>query len=281
MKPFVLITGSSSGIGLDSARVLIEHGYRVIGTVRREEDGVRVCEQLGEAFLPLLLDVTDSAALPEAVRQVEALVGSHGLAALVNSAGIGSPSGPLMLQPLAEIRSMFETNLFGLIAVTQSFLPLLGARSDHQGRVGRVINMSSVSGRLSTPLTGCYAATKHALEAISDALRVEMRIYGIEVVLIEPGPIRTPIWSKAQPDPRYLSTDYAEAMQALQGLVAHSVDTGASVGKVSQTVLEAVRAAKPKARYPLNSMWYLTALLPRALLDRILAQKLSLRRRQG
>ncbi|MNF88124.1 short chain dehydrogenase [compost metagenome] len=107
-----------------------------------------------------------------------------------------------------------------------------------------------------------------------------MRIYGIEVVLIEPGPIRTPIWSKAQPDPRYLGTDYSDAMQALQGLVAHSAATGAPVGKVSQTVLEAVRVARPKARYPLNSMWYLVALLPRALLDRILAQKLSLRRRQ-
>lgn len=280
MSRYVLITGASSGIGQDSARLLIEHGYRVIGSVRNAADGERVRSLLGEAFVPLLLDVTDNAGLPAAVAQVEALVGPEGLVALVNNAGIASPSGPLMLQPLSEIRSMFETNLFGLIAVTQAFLPLLGARRDYPGKPGRLINISSVSGRISTPLTGCYAASKHALEAVSDALRVELGIFGIEVVAIEPGPIRTPIWSKAQSDPRYVGSDYEGAMQAVLGLVAENSLKGAPVQKVSQAVLNAIQAPRPKARYPLNPMWYLVRLLPTRLLDRLLAKKMALSQRR-
>jgi NAD(P)-dependent dehydrogenase (short-subunit alcohol dehydrogenase family) len=279
MKAFILITGVSTGIGLDSARLLIEQGYRVIGSVRRREDAARVRAMLGADFFPLQLDVTDSAALPAAVREVEALVGEQGLAALVNNAGIASPCGPLLLQPLAEIRGMFETNLFGLLAVTQAFLPLLGARHGHSGPAGRLINISSVSGRLATPLTGAYAASKHALEALTDALRVELGIYGIEVVAIEPGPIRTPLWGKAQPDPRYLGGDYAAPMQALQGLMAAHAVQGAPVAKVSRAVLAALQSARPKARYPLRPMWYLVPLLPRRWLDRLLAKKLGLSRR--
>lgn len=279
MLPVVLITGVSSGIGLDSARLLIARGYCVIGTLRQEEEGQRLRAELGEAFIPLLLDVTDQAALPAAVRQVEALVGDAGLAALVNNAGIASPSGPLLLQPLAEIRSMFEVNLFGLLAVTQAFAPLLGARRGHGGPAGRLINIGSVSGRVSTPLSGCYAATKHALEAVSDALRVELGIYGIEVVTIEPGPIRTPIWDKAKPDPRYIGTDYQAAMQALFALVALNARHGAPVSKVSQAVLGAIEAPRPKSRYPLHALWYLAALLPDRWLDRLLAKRMALPRK--
>lgn len=228
--------------------------------------------------MPLLLDVTDPQALPAAVRQVEEWVGEGGLAALVNNAGIASPSGPLLLQPLAEIRHMFETNLFGLLAVTQAFAPLLGA---YQGcaHTGRLINISSIAGRVAAPLTGCDAATKHALEAVSDALRVELGIYGIEVVLIEPGPIRTPIWDKAKPDLRYVGTEYQGAMQALLDKVALNSAQGAPVATVSQAVLTAIRAARPKPRYPLHRMWWLAALLPTRWLDRMLARRTALPRR--
>ena len=275
MKPFVLITGASSGIGMDCARRLVEQGYRVIGTVRRDEDGLRIRDMLGEDFTPLLLDVTHAGALDGAVRRVEALVGDAGLAALVNNAGIASPSGPLLLQPLEEIRGMFEVNLFGLLAVIQAFAPLLGARkgSDHPGRL---INISSVSGRVATPMTGAYAASKHALEAFSDTLRVELGIYGIEVVAIEPGPIRTPIWDKACPEPRYLGTDYEPALNALLDLARLNAKKGAPVARVSQAVLHALRTSSPKPRYPLSPMWHLAALLPSRWIDRILAKKLAL-----
>ncbi|SDS10119.1 SDR family oxidoreductase [Pseudomonas oryzae] len=278
MKPFVLITGASSGIGLDCARLLVEQGYRVIGTVRREEDGLRLRDMLGADFTPLLLDVTHAGSLGGAVRRVEALVGADGLAALVNNAGIASPNGPLLLQPLEEIRGMFEVNLFGLLAVIQAFAPLLGARKG-SARPGRLINISSVSGRVATPLTGAYAASKHALEAFNDTLRIELGIYGIEVVAIEPGPIRTPIWGKAKPDPRYAGTDYEPAIHALLDLAAQNARKGAQVERVSQAVLHGLRTPRPKPRYPLHPMWRLAALLPTRWIDRILARKMALPRR--
>ncbi|ERI51345.1 hypothetical protein N878_22945 [Pseudomonas sp. EGD-AK9] len=280
MQPFVLITGVSSGIGLACARLLLDQGYRVIGTLRRQDEAARLREQLGEAFHPLLLDVTDQAALPDAVRQVEAWVSGQGLAALINNAGIASPTGPLLLQPLAEMRAMFEVNLFGLIGVTQAFAPLLGAGPGRAGR-GRLINIGSVSGRLTTPLAGCYAASKHALEAVSDALRVELGIYGIEVVLIEPGPIRTAIWGKVKADPRYAGTDYQAAVQALLERVERSARQGAAVERVSLAVLRAIRASRPKPRYPLHPMWHLAAWLPTRWRDRLLAGRGALPRRSS
>jgi NAD(P)-dependent dehydrogenase (short-subunit alcohol dehydrogenase family) len=278
MKAFVMITGASSGIGLDCARLLLEQGYRVIGTLRTQADAERLQSELGEDFLPLLLDMARPDAWPEALRQVQAWVGEQGLAALVNNAGIASPNGPLLLQPLDEIRGMFEVNLFGLLGLIQALGPLLGAYPGSV-RPGRIINISSMSARVVTPMTGCYAASKHALEGLSDALRLELAIYGIEVVLIEPGPIRTPIWSKARPDPRYVESDYAEAMAALQRLVALNAEQGAPVSRVSQAVLTALEAPRPKARYPLHPMWYLARWLPTRLLDRLLGKKLSLPRR--
>ena len=128
MTKAVVITGVSTGIGFATAQMLIARGYRVFGSVRKAADGERVREQLGEAFTPLLFDVTDSAALPAAVAQVQATVGEQGLAGLINNAGV-APSGPLMHASLEEVRQAFEVKVFGLLAVTQAFLPLLGARA--------------------------------------------------------------------------------------------------------------------------------------------------------
>jgi len=265
----------SSGIGLECARLLTEQGYRVIGTLRQADEAERLRLILGPRFQPLLLDITDHEALPAAVRQVQEWLGEMPLRALVNNAGIASPSGPLLLQPLDEMRAMFEVNLFGAIALTQAFAPLLRARP---GQPARLVNIGSVSGRVTTPLTGCYAATKHALEAVSDALRIELRPYGIEVVLIEPGPIRTPIWGKARADSRYATGPYAEPMQALQRLVVRNAEQGAPVARVGAAVLAAIQARRVRARYPLHAMWHLGRWLPTGLLDRMLAGKMGLRR---
>lgn len=275
MNETVLITGVSSGIGLDCTRLLLERGYRVIGTLRGVQEAERLRLAFGPQFLPLLLDVTEQAALPRAVQQVRDWLGGRPLCALVNNAGIASPGGPLVLQPLDEMRAMFEVNLFGVLGLTQAFVPLLASRP---GRPARLINIGSVSGRVATPLTGCYAATKHALEAASDALRVELRPLGIEVVLIEPGPIRTPIWSKVQDDPRYAAGPYGVPMQALQALVRRNAERGAPVERVSKAVLHALEIRKPRARYPLHRMWHLARWLPTRLLDHLLAGKTGLRR---
>ncbi|QKE63521.1 SDR family oxidoreductase [Aquipseudomonas campi] len=279
MKPFVMITGVSSGIGLDCARLLLRRGYRVIGTLRSEADARRLSGELGDDFLPLLLDVSKAQDLPAALRQVEGWVGQQGLAALVNNAGIASPCGPLLLQPLAEIRGLFEVNLFGLLAVIQAFAPLLGAYAGSE-RAGRLINLGSMSGRVATPLTGSYAASKHALEAVSDVLRVELAIYGIDVVLIEPGPIRTAIWDKAPDYHCYQGTDYQAGMAALGTMMAANAERGAAPALVSQAILRAIEAPRPKARYPLHPLWHLARWLPTRLLDRLMARRVGLSARR-
>ncbi len=277
MNRYVLITGTSSGIGLDCARLLIEQGYRVIGTLRKASDAERVKTRLGASFIPLLLDVTDLSAIPAAITEVSALVGDNGLAALVNNAGIASPNAPLGLQPLAEIRAMFEVNVMGLLALTQACLPLLGARHGCS-KPGRIINIGSTSGAIATPMAGSYAISKFAVEAISDTLRRELSIYGIQVAVVEPGPIKTPIWSKAERDTRYAQSDFAPALEALHQLAEQMAEQGAPVTTVSRAVLHAISSARPKPRYPLNPMWQLNRLLPTRLFDRLINGKFNLRR---
>ncbi len=164
----VVITGVSSGIGFDGARYLVERGWHVFGSVRRTADGERVRAELGEGFTPLFFDVTDEGAIKTAAGQVSERIGETGLWGLVNNAGIAVP-GPLMHLPLEEFRQQLEINVTGQLAVTQAFLPLLGVRKNASHPPGRIVNISSVSGRIAYPFLGPFAASKHALEALSDA----------------------------------------------------------------------------------------------------------------
>src|SRR3954471_419193 len=181
MPRTVLVTGASSGIGRATALELARRGATVLAGVRDPADG----EALGPSVIPLRLDVTDAghvaAAGEEAARR--------GLDALVNNAGI-AVTGPLEYLPLDELRRQLEVNAVAQLAVTQACLPALRASR------GRIVNMSSISGRMALPLYGPYAASKYALEALSDSLRLELRGTGVDVVLIEPGAIRTPIWER-------------------------------------------------------------------------------------
>jgi NAD(P)-dependent dehydrogenase (short-subunit alcohol dehydrogenase family) len=187
----VVITGASTGIGAACALALDKLGYRVFAGVRHPADGERLQQQAGPRLMPIRLDVTDAASISAASHTVAAMVGERGLAGLVNNAGIGV-AGPIELLPLADWRRQFEVNVFGLIAVTQTFLPLI-----RTGR-GRIINMGSIAGRASMPFMAPYAASKHALEAITDALRLELQPWGIRVALIAPGAIATPIWKNSE-----------------------------------------------------------------------------------
>lgn len=274
-KPVVLITGVSTGIGRDCAQLLIRNGYCVIGTIRKQADAESLQAELGVDFLPLLLDVCDIEALPGAVAQTQSWLGSQSLVALVNNAGVASPNGPLAYQPLSEVRAIFEVNVFGLLALTQAFLPLLGARQGVIAR-GRIINISSGAGAMVTPLAGAYAASKHALEALSDALRRELRFYGIAVSAIEPGAIRTPLWDKSQSNLFYAKTDYAQPMQNLHAMLQGFNHTAAPVESVSRVVLRVLRARRPKARYPLSRMWFVARWLPVRWVDHMLTRRLGL-----
>jgi NAD(P)-dependent dehydrogenase (short-subunit alcohol dehydrogenase family) len=279
VKKSVVITGVSSGIGFATARALIGRGYRVFGSVRSEADANRVRSTLGEDFGALVFDVTDAAGIARAADSVAAQVGDQCLAALVNNAGI-APTGPLLHQPPEEIRQLFEINVFGVIAVTRAFLPLLGARRNAPRPRGRIINISSFNGGVSVPFAIAYSASKHALEAISDGLRRELWIYGIDVIAIEPGTIRTEIWGKFRDfgvEKRYAGTDYGRALAALPGIVEEEIRKGDPVDKVSEAICRAIESRRPRARYPLTALWYLARLVPARLLDRELTKRLRLR----
>lgn len=266
---FVVITGVSTGIGYDAARYLTKRGWHVLGSVRKQADADRVQAALGDGFTPLLFDVTDGAAVSTAVTQTQAIIGDNNLAGLINNAGIAA-AGPLMHMPVDDFRWQFEVNLFGLLDVTQKFLPLLGARADAPRPSGRIINISSVSGKITYPFMGPYSASKHALEALSDALRRELILYDIDVIVIEPGSVQTPIWDKAEEIDVdvYANTDYHDVMRRMQKMFVKQGQTGIPVERVSEAIYTALTAERPKTRYALARKWLTGWFLPRHLPDR-------------
>lgn len=277
--PHVVITGVSSGIGYDAVRFLLGKGFYVFGSVRKQADAERVQADFGDNFRPLLFDVTDGEGVETAVSTVKTTIGNTGLTALVNNAGIVTP-GPLMHLTPAELRRQLEVNVVGVLSITQAFLPLLGAAKDAAHPPGRIINISSVSGKIAYPFMGAYAASKHALEAMSDALRRELMLYGIDVILIEPGTVQTPIIAKfAGQVERFRPTDYGPILEPMAAAVDERQRSALPVELVSRTIYEAITSSKPKARYPLPRKWLTGWLLPRLLpdrwLDRMAARQLG------
>lgn len=279
----VVITGASTGIGYATVRELIDHEYHVFGSIRKASDAERLQEAFGENFTPLFFDITDAPAIQAAAEQVRAVLGEDNLVGLVNNAGIAL-AGPLMHLPVNELRQQFEVNLFGLMTVTQVFLPLLGARPDTTAMPGRIINVSSVSGRIAYPFMGPYAASKHALEGLSDSLRRELMLYGIDVILVEPGSVRTPIWDKAEQldVQRYANTDYATILEKMQKTMVELGRQGLAPEKISATIRLALESPKPKPRYAIANNYFVGWLLPQWLptrwFDRMLAINLGLRK---
>ena len=281
----ILITGVSSGIGYATAQALVERGHHVFGSVRRQKDAERVQEELGENFTPLLFDVIDSEAISRAQEQVAEAVGEKGLYALINNAGIVIP-GPLKYTPLEEFRAHFDVNLFGLLDVTQQFLPLLGAAEESPYPPGRIINISSTSGRVAYPFMGAYASTKHALEALSDSLRRELMLYGVDVIVIQPGTTNTPIKHKfAEQVRKYEETDYGPMFVGLEEQMAEREITGLPVEKVVEAIVTAVESPHPKTRYAVPRKWLSSWIIPRLLpdrwLDRLVDNQLGLKKKDA
>ncbi|HKI54903.1 MAG TPA: SDR family NAD(P)-dependent oxidoreductase, partial [Anaerolineales bacterium] len=178
----VVITGASTGIGKDAARILIENGFRVYGSVRKQEDAERLIKEFGENFIPLLFDITDEAAVHAAAQQVREELNDETLFGLVNNAGI-AVAAPMMHLPIEDFRKQLEINVTGQLIVTQAFAPLLGADRSLKGAPGRIVNISSGSGKNGSPFVGAYVTSKHALEGLSESLRREMMLYGIDVII--------------------------------------------------------------------------------------------------
>ena len=244
----VVITGASTGIGAAAVKRLAGVGFQVFAGVRKREDGAALQQAMGSKVTPLLLDVTNPEQIAAAQATVNAAVGGRGLAGLVNNAGI-AVGGPLEFIPLDEFHQQMTVNVYGALAVTQVFLPLL------RQATGRIVNMSSISGLAASPFLGPYAASKFALEALSDALRLELRPWGIHVVLVEPGNIATPIWQKGLAFADQLEAKLPPQAQAYYGPIFPFMramltrSRGTPADAVAQVVEQALTAAQPQARY--------------------------------
>lgn len=262
----VVVTGASTGIGWATVEALVRREVRVFAGVRREEDGARLAQAFGARVRPLTLDVTDPGQVGVAEALVRAELGEARLFGLVNNAGIAL-AGPLLHQPLDEVRRVFEVNLFGALRMVQVFAPLLGAEPGRTGPPGRIVQMSSVAGKFAVPFLGAYAGSKHALEAMSDSLRAELLLHGIDVVVIGPGSVVTPIWAKAEQldYSGYAETGYAGPLTAFGRIMQWEGRNGLPAERVGEAVWEALTARRPAVRRALVPRWLSGWVLPRML----------------
>jgi NAD(P)-dependent dehydrogenase (short-subunit alcohol dehydrogenase family) len=276
----VVVTGVSTGIGWGIAKVLIQRGFRVFGSVRKTQDAERLSKEFGERFIPLFFDVTDEAAVQAAAEQVREQLNGETLFGLVNNAGI-AVGGPLIHLPTQDFRRQLEVNLVSVLIVTKAFIALLGSDRSLRGKPGRIVNISSVGGKAGGPFVGAYSASKHGLEGFSESLRRELMLYGIDVIIVGPGSVATPIWDKAEQADLsvYANTDYIESAQRLQKYMIENGRKGYPPEKVGEVVLQALTTPNPRVRYaviPGSSLRRIVqALLPKRVVDRIIARNLG------
>lgn len=280
----VVITGASSGIGYASAKHLLNRGFKVYGSVRKQDDADRLSQELGSAFKPLLFDVQDEEAIRTVAQGLRQELKGQTLHGLVLNAGI-AVFGPLLHLGSADLRRQLEVNLVAQLVLTQAFAPLLGVDPGLHGGPGRIVAISSTSGKLALPFTGAYSASKHGFEAFCHTLRRELMLYGIDVIIIGPGPVTTPIWGKRDDAAAevFARSDYAGPWSKFREVTAQAEADALPASRVAELVLHALTVAGPKARYaPVPKKfvnWVFPQLLPARVVDRIMAKLFGMERR--
>jgi len=276
----VVITGASTGIGWATAKLLLARGFQVFGSVRKQADADRLKSEFGANFVPLRFDVTDEAAVLAAAREVRTALAGETLAGLVNNAGI-AVAGPVLELSADEFRRQMDVNVIGPIIATQAFGPLLGADPSLKGPRGKIVMISSVAGKNGNPLASAYSASKHAIEGLSESLRREMMLFGIDVIIIAPGAVKTPIWSKADEVDlsTYRNSPYFPALEKIRKFMLHLGEIGLPPEKIAERIADVLTAAHPRVRYEItpDPMRHLiTAVLPKRMVDKIIAKRLGL-----
>jgi NAD(P)-dependent dehydrogenase (short-subunit alcohol dehydrogenase family) len=278
----ILITGCSTGLGFAAALAFAERGYRVIATVRQDADAERLRSAGKGNIHPVICDVTVAeqvAALPDHVRRIS--VGGV-LDGLINNAGHMLTPGPVEFQRMADIRAQFEVNVFGMVAITIALLPLLGTADPARKHPGRIINLSSIEGRVASPFISAYAATKHAIEGFSSSLRRELRLFGIKVIIVGPGGIQTEMWRKnPMPVEPLIGTAYEEPFRKLGHMLTQMEAESATAQEVAQFLVRVFEAPRPRARYAhsralMDGPW--TMLIPDLWHDALVGRLFGLRR---
>jgi NAD(P)-dependent dehydrogenase (short-subunit alcohol dehydrogenase family) len=281
----VVVTGVSTGIGRGTTKVLVSKGFRVFGSVRKQADADRLQREFGNGFVPLIMDITDADAVHQAAQKVGSMIGDRNLVGLVNNAGI-VVSGPLLYLRPSEYRRQLEANMISPLVVIQAFAPFLGTDKKRQGPAGRIVNISSTGAKVAIPLIGGYSSSKAGLEGMSDALRQELILFGIDVVIIEPGTVNTAMYDKGEKEDlsEFKPTEYWEAVQNFQKYIVTEARTnGLPPERLGEAVHVALTTAKPKARYAVVPQhfknWTLPRLLPTRMLDAYLAKQMKLTKR--
>ena len=276
----VVITGASTGIGWATARLLLDRGFRVFGSVRKPADADRLRAEFGANFVPLQFDVTDEAAVQAAAREVRAALAGETLAGLVNNAGV-AVAGPVLELSADEFRRQMEVNVIGPIIAIQAFGPLLGSDPSLKGPRGKIVMISSVAGRSGNPLSSAYVASKHAIEGLSESLRREMMLFGIDVIIVAPGAVKTPIWGKADgvDISAYRNSPYLPALERVRRFLQHLAEIALPPERIAARIADVLTSARPRVRYEItpDPMRHLiTGLLPKRIVDRIIAKRLGL-----
>lgn len=270
----VVITGVSSGIGRATAEEFLKIGWAVVGSVRRTSDSEDLRSQFPERFIPWICDLSETTNI-ETLKTVLDQNKINQVDVLVNNAGVAL-AAPFAHQNFSEIQTSFNINVLAVMRLTQILIPYLIPKS------GRVINISSVSGKSGTPFLATYCATKHAIEGFSESLRREMNLYGIKVIIVGPGSIKTPIWSKGfdQSKEIYFKTPFAESYRKFLDFGQSEEQNALPVSAVVDDIIKAATSPKPCLRYaPIPRKvrnWYLTQMLPRSLVDYLLCKALGL-----
>ncbi len=280
-KQSVVVTGVSTGIGWGITKVLLSKGFRVFGSVRKESDADRLRREFGDGFDPLIMDVTDLDAVHRSAAQVTDQLGSSTLAGLVNNAGIAVP-GPLLHLRLEDYRRQLEVNLIAPLSVTQAFAPLLGTDRSRKGPAGRIINISSTGGKIGVPFLGAYVASKFGLEGMSETLRRELMLYGIDVIVVGPGSVVTAMWDKGEAEDlsAYEKTDYKNILERFRKFAIAEGRKGLAPERLGDAVYLALTTPHPRTRYAVVPQrlknWTLPRLLPKRTVDKIIGKQFGL-----
>tara|TARA_B100000900_G_scaffold384136_1_gene372706 strand:- start:82 stop:951 length:870 start_codon:yes stop_codon:yes gene_type:complete len=264
MNKNVVITGVSTGIGYQLCVDLISKNYFVFGSVRKLEDGQRLSKELGENFLPLYFDINDHEAIEKAALIVEKRLMGGTLTGLFNNAGLAI-AGPLLELSITDLRYQLDINVIGLMKVTQVFSGLLGVSSQTKGTPGRIVMISSINGKIAMPFLGAYCASKFALEGLSQSLRTELNIYGIKLIVIGPGPIKTPIFDKTilKATKMFNDSPYKEAMTTfLNKFVFKTIKSAMTTKVLSHRIVKIFESVAPKNHYIITKHHFLNYTLP-------------------
>ena len=277
----IVITGTSTGIGYASSKLFIENGYRVFGSVRSEADADKVSSELGSNFVPLIFDVTDEAAVKNSVKIVEDQIGDQKLSGLINNAGLGV-IGTIQSLSAEQFKYQFDVNVLGVFHCCQAYLDLLGADKNRNGDPGKIINISSISGEIGMPFMSAYNMSKFGLEGFSEGIRRELLMYGIDVVVIAPGPVKTPIWKKInQKDEvkRYDNSDFRESVSRAMKMTEKMEQAGCEPSVIAERALSIIENSKNKTRYridPTRMQNIMLQLFPKRVADRMIAKRMKI-----